>query len=447
MNIFLCSLPLDGRVRPSPKTAPLLFAQICRQWRTVALATPELWSSIFLDILPHSSYAELAFGRNVPFDPTTALVDLWFRHSPGYPLSITIRCSEPGIRLPHGLVESIKNKVAQWERLEAFLSIADLLELDTVSGPFPCLRVLAIDSNEGYRRPTENVTLSSDLCVHCTSLQGLRIPNSSYLRKHPFPQEPASTRLTTLELSMYDSALVVPVLDRLPHLKNFIFHCRGSGVYPSHPPVPVIAQLRCLILGYGTALLHYVTLPSLEHLGVSISQVEESNAVVAFVVRSGCVLTRLTLLHAVIPLDAWSALLRVADTVPTLQLADTRFGGLRNITICPPAGSLAGVNTLSISTDFLYNQYNFDVYDRFLEMLRARPYLQRARLQIFPKGGRSPLRSPGHTVAAAFRRLAAKGMLITIETPTYRWPENSLTDLDGDYNIFDLKVPLPFHDW
>ncbi|KAJ7830478.1 hypothetical protein B0H13DRAFT_1503947, partial [Mycena leptocephala] len=42
-KIFRCALPRDGRVHPSPKVAPLLLAQICRQWRAVALATPELW--------------------------------------------------------------------------------------------------------------------------------------------------------------------------------------------------------------------------------------------------------------------------------------------------------------------------------------------------------------------------------------------------------------------
>ncbi|KAJ7870506.1 hypothetical protein B0H13DRAFT_1553445, partial [Mycena leptocephala] len=41
-RIFVHCLPSHGE-RPSPQTAPLLPAQICRHWRAVALATCELW--------------------------------------------------------------------------------------------------------------------------------------------------------------------------------------------------------------------------------------------------------------------------------------------------------------------------------------------------------------------------------------------------------------------
>ncbi|KAJ7236227.1 hypothetical protein C8J57DRAFT_955040, partial [Mycena rebaudengoi] len=45
-SIFLHCLPSHGRVIPSPSRAPLLLAQICSQWREVALLTGELWSSL-----------------------------------------------------------------------------------------------------------------------------------------------------------------------------------------------------------------------------------------------------------------------------------------------------------------------------------------------------------------------------------------------------------------
>ncbi|KAF8146313.1 hypothetical protein K438DRAFT_2022894 [Mycena galopus ATCC 62051] len=43
-HIFFQSLPED--TRPSPRSAPLLPVQICRSWRIIALATPDLWQSI-----------------------------------------------------------------------------------------------------------------------------------------------------------------------------------------------------------------------------------------------------------------------------------------------------------------------------------------------------------------------------------------------------------------
>ncbi|KAJ7291908.1 hypothetical protein C8J57DRAFT_221294, partial [Mycena rebaudengoi] len=48
-EIFLGSLPSHGRIQPAADEPPLLLAQICQQWRSVALAIPELWSSIAID--------------------------------------------------------------------------------------------------------------------------------------------------------------------------------------------------------------------------------------------------------------------------------------------------------------------------------------------------------------------------------------------------------------
>ncbi|KIK51663.1 hypothetical protein GYMLUDRAFT_181140, partial [Collybiopsis luxurians FD-317 M1] len=48
-EIFIWCLPTDGQysVR-SLKQAPLIFTMICRTWRSVALNTPRLWSSIHI---------------------------------------------------------------------------------------------------------------------------------------------------------------------------------------------------------------------------------------------------------------------------------------------------------------------------------------------------------------------------------------------------------------
>ncbi|KAJ7111378.1 hypothetical protein C8R44DRAFT_583899, partial [Mycena epipterygia] len=42
-RIFVQCLPTHGRVRPSPRKAPLILAQICQQWREIALSTGDLW--------------------------------------------------------------------------------------------------------------------------------------------------------------------------------------------------------------------------------------------------------------------------------------------------------------------------------------------------------------------------------------------------------------------
>ncbi|KAJ7667265.1 hypothetical protein B0H17DRAFT_836591, partial [Mycena rosella] len=42
-QIFVNCLPIHGRVRPSPTTAPLTLTQICHHWREIALSTSALW--------------------------------------------------------------------------------------------------------------------------------------------------------------------------------------------------------------------------------------------------------------------------------------------------------------------------------------------------------------------------------------------------------------------
>ncbi|KAJ6559907.1 hypothetical protein B0H19DRAFT_864058, partial [Mycena capillaripes] len=42
-RIFVECLPSHGRVRPSTVTAPLLLAQICRDWRHIAISSCQLW--------------------------------------------------------------------------------------------------------------------------------------------------------------------------------------------------------------------------------------------------------------------------------------------------------------------------------------------------------------------------------------------------------------------
>ncbi|KAJ6586609.1 hypothetical protein B0H10DRAFT_1637773, partial [Mycena sp. CBHHK59/15] len=42
-RIFIECLPTHRRVRLSARKAPLVLAQICHRWRTIALSTTGLW--------------------------------------------------------------------------------------------------------------------------------------------------------------------------------------------------------------------------------------------------------------------------------------------------------------------------------------------------------------------------------------------------------------------
>ena len=51
-EIFYQSLPADRNAPLDNKAAPLIFTRICRQWRQVAFASPRLWSTIHIRVLP-----------------------------------------------------------------------------------------------------------------------------------------------------------------------------------------------------------------------------------------------------------------------------------------------------------------------------------------------------------------------------------------------------------
>ncbi|KAF8191395.1 hypothetical protein K438DRAFT_887475 [Mycena galopus ATCC 62051] len=66
----------DYNVRPAIHRAPLIFGEVSRRWRAIALSTPRLWSSIFLDC------------RTEKFRANTCLCDMWLKRSGSLPLSI-----------------------------------------------------------------------------------------------------------------------------------------------------------------------------------------------------------------------------------------------------------------------------------------------------------------------------------------------------------------------
>ncbi|KAJ7735589.1 hypothetical protein B0H14DRAFT_2205974, partial [Mycena olivaceomarginata] len=57
---------------PSPRAAPLLLAQICRQWRDLSPGMPTLWTSIWF------------------VAPSRELLELWLSRAGNLPLTILL---------------------------------------------------------------------------------------------------------------------------------------------------------------------------------------------------------------------------------------------------------------------------------------------------------------------------------------------------------------------
>ncbi|KAG1777016.1 hypothetical protein EV702DRAFT_1028551 [Suillus placidus] len=80
-QIFKSCLPNDRYVVPHILSAPLLLCQICRRWRDIALATPELWSSI--DVHDWGVWTA---------DVYTAMVARWLAAARNRQLAVSVVC-------------------------------------------------------------------------------------------------------------------------------------------------------------------------------------------------------------------------------------------------------------------------------------------------------------------------------------------------------------------
>jgi hypothetical protein len=82
----------------------MLLAQICQSWRSVALDTPALWSSLALEFrFDEESYSGLAlFGdlTALPKDKIYAIPELWFTRAGAQPLTLSTTCMGRDTRLP-----------------------------------------------------------------------------------------------------------------------------------------------------------------------------------------------------------------------------------------------------------------------------------------------------------------------------------------------------------
>ncbi|KAJ7112669.1 hypothetical protein C8R44DRAFT_932586 [Mycena epipterygia] len=146
-KIFVYCLPAHRRVRPDRSRAPPQLTQICGHWRAVALATPELWSSLLLKFQPNG-YAGIPTMFNSEAEPlpdnTCDLFNLWLTRAAGYPLSITVIGRDELAGISENVFRSMAVHSARWGRIELDVTKADFLAFNDIPGPFPLLRSLAI---------------------------------------------------------------------------------------------------------------------------------------------------------------------------------------------------------------------------------------------------------------------------------------------------------------
>ncbi|KAJ7812946.1 hypothetical protein B0H14DRAFT_3478508 [Mycena olivaceomarginata] len=251
-RIFVESLPSHARVRPSPVTAPLLLAQICGDWRRIALSSCELWNSVDIAFI-----TQRWTHKQQPNDGALPLLETWFDRAKGLPLSLTIRSEHH--RIPQPLILFIYAVAPRLRRLELNLSTRDFEFLGQNIITFPRLRRLATFVNGAHSDDYQPLSIFQ------------RVPSLSELsiRLPPNPLSNLPPSLTSIEMDPIPFGDLMKLFHHCPQLSHLTAHVTEDSTPWDSLPAITLPHLQSLTL-HGTTL-DFLTLPHLTQLETDLS--------------------------------------------------------------------------------------------------------------------------------------------------------------------------------
>ncbi|KAJ7302658.1 hypothetical protein DFH08DRAFT_71592 [Mycena albidolilacea] len=280
-EIFIHFLP----IYPAPPPligihSPTFLTRICRTWREIALATPQLWRSIGIS------------GMLFRYRGERRISEAWANRSKTCPLSININDrSDIGPTLLAGIIPHR----ARWEHLRLLVPPHSLAAMN---GPMPLLRHLDLDIAGASASAGNNV-----LTFHGVPLLRTVILQGGYvLSRVTLPWE----QLTSLTLKHLKPSACAPILQQARNL----VHCdlqvwNISGLDDYQGPDIVLPYLESLVLGFlsvrkpTTDFIHTFMVPALRTLELPENCLGPYPVVSleSFILKSGCTLQKLRILQ------------------------------------------------------------------------------------------------------------------------------------------------------
>ncbi|KAJ7336242.1 hypothetical protein DFH08DRAFT_284751, partial [Mycena albidolilacea] len=288
-KIFTTCLPtLSSKSRPipwpSPRAAPLLLAQICRQWRDLSLGMPTLWTSICF------------------VAPSRQLLELWLSRAGNLPLTILLVTSdESRARM---FMEAVIPYCSRWKEARLTLPLSAVLQLNMM--PFPLLEQLTVFT------VGNNIWAADDLFI-IRDAPLLRFADISIFPQVDLPFE----QLNTLRVGKSGVPQTIAILQRCPDLLDLACAYAGVGDQ-STTYLPV--ELRSLrsLTAVDKRILPFLTVPRLERLDIAGNI--RAGDLQSLISRSSCDLRVLCVQICRTPAPHLEPLLRVATSVVHLQL-------------------------------------------------------------------------------------------------------------------------------
>ncbi|KAJ6602792.1 hypothetical protein DFH09DRAFT_1125523 [Mycena vulgaris] len=275
-EIFIHFLPVYPLCPPlCGPLSPNLLTQICRKWRDIALATPQLWRAVCIRNMGND-----AFGRQIE------MVESWLNRSASCPLSIRMDEDTIAVLPIDDVLDVIVPHYARWEHVK--LLIDSVSYLPVLEGPMPFLRqlyltvdgVLQASSAVSVRQAPLLRAVTLDNSAYTTSF----LPNVGFL---PWSQ------LTSLTLIVITPTECWPILQQSANLVHCELVIWGDDV--PQPPV-TIPRLESLVFwAFGgfppmTQSLDTFIVPALRTLQIpeEFLGMLPVQSLTSFIAKSGC---------------------------------------------------------------------------------------------------------------------------------------------------------------
>ncbi|KAK7036281.1 F-box domain-containing protein [Favolaschia claudopus] len=400
--IFILCLPLPS---------------VCAQWHAVALATPELWTSIYLTFSGQDAYdgIPVLFGC----DHAADLMDLWFTRAAGHPISISLTCAKHH-SLPKRVLETLVKYRDQWGRIELRVSSSDFLAFNEITGPFSSLTSLRIEVTDFLPRSPLLAVTAMETSERLTSYELsdggnnpvtpdtlVRVPRTLVAAKISCQQSFAWSQNGFGAMDI--GGFFAPLLEHLHHLQHLDVSIGHRGPRPDAKRLH--ASLTTLRLGHDS-LLPFLSIPTLQHLHTYLTS---AIYLMSFIQHSQCRLISLSVSLYWLTQGSWVSCLAALPELETLLITRCEVL-LDDPELVPRLRSLV-----------LKEEYTLvPRFDQWLALLQSRPGIRHALLHVWPRHAheRRCMSPPPPEVEPELERLARGGMDVRLITPRYWYPWN-----------------------
>ncbi|KAJ7267299.1 hypothetical protein C8J57DRAFT_1615917 [Mycena rebaudengoi] len=284
-EIFHWCLPSSPHfIQPDPSDVPLTLLAICRLWRNIALATPQLWSRVKFRLSPYATPS-----RN---QKLCVLLKRWLSRSASHPLHLLLDGTQSVP--PTSLYNTVVQHAHHIQHLELMLEHQHLVRyLDNFQGGYP----LVLESLEFYAYGTGALSLAA-----IQAAPRLRTLVADGWTLHPFPRDlPLWSQLTRFVGHHMSQAQGWAVLTCMSSLEEFELNLDGPPDITVQAPITLLTLNRLGVFRRKGTLcnpddvapfLRSLTLPALKDLTFSTDD-DHISHFVDFMARSSCPLARL----------------------------------------------------------------------------------------------------------------------------------------------------------